>query len=201
MNLIWVKLSTMKTLIITAHPSPRGFTHKLAQVYQAQKKEAGGEAEIIDLYQTKHQQPFYGFEDKKKKKTKSLSAAQDYFHKKIAQTDEIVFIYPVWWGGMPAILKNWLDTNLTSGFAFKYVEGKPVGLLKRKRVKIFATAGGSTFLYILSGLALSMKHVWRLNVIKFCGMRLTEFKVFGNFDTKNRDEKNALEYVQQSAEQ
>ena len=48
-------------------------------------------------------------------------------HVKIKEADEIVFCFPVWWGDAPAILKNWLDYNFTSGFAFKY---DPIGVIK-----------------------------------------------------------------------
>jgi putative NADPH-quinone reductase len=41
-------------------------------------------------------------------------------HEKITGCDEMAFFFPVWWGGVPAILKNFFDSNLTSGFAFKY---------------------------------------------------------------------------------
>jgi len=42
--------------------------------------------------------------------------------KKIKNSQEIILIFPIWWGGMPAIMKNFFDTNLTSGFSFKYVK-------------------------------------------------------------------------------
>jgi NAD(P)H dehydrogenase (quinone) len=39
---------------------------------------------------------------------------------KILWADEIVLVFPIWWGDMPAIMKNWMDCNFMSGFAFKY---------------------------------------------------------------------------------
>jgi len=45
---------------------------------------------------------------------------KDKLQKKMSKADEYIFIFPVWWGGMPAILKNFFDTNLSSGFAFEY---------------------------------------------------------------------------------
>lgn len=37
---------------------------------------------------------------------------------KIVQADAIIVQYPLWWYGMPAILKGWFDRVFVSGFAF-----------------------------------------------------------------------------------
>ena len=56
----------MKTLIITAHPSEHGFTHRIAQKYAKAASEKGSEVEILDLYAKENQQDFLRFEDIKK---------------------------------------------------------------------------------------------------------------------------------------
>jgi NAD(P)H dehydrogenase (quinone) len=32
-------------------------------------------------------------------------------HEKISNADEIVLVAPIWWGQIPAIMKNFIDTN------------------------------------------------------------------------------------------
>jgi putative NADPH-quinone reductase len=59
---------------------------------------------------------------------------------KILAANELVFIFPIWWGDAPAILKNFIDCNFHSGFAFRYENGKSVGLLKGKSARIIATS-------------------------------------------------------------
>lgn len=54
--------------------------------------------------------------------------------------DELVFVFPIWWGDAPAILKNFIDCNFHSGFAFRYENGRPIGLLKGKSARIIATS-------------------------------------------------------------
>jgi putative NADPH-quinone reductase/1,4-dihydroxy-2-naphthoate octaprenyltransferase len=41
----------------------------------------------------------------------------------IVWADHLVFVYPTWWGTMPALLKGFLDRVLTPGFAFEEIEG------------------------------------------------------------------------------
>ncbi len=53
----------MKTLIITAHPSSKGFTHAIAQALKEERESKGAHVEIIDLYRTDLKQDFLRFEE------------------------------------------------------------------------------------------------------------------------------------------
>ena len=107
-----------KTLIVSAHPSSLGFTHKIAQEYKKSVEENNGSAFILDLYNEENLQDYLKFENVKTdfpQDEKTLS-----MHKKISEADEIVLVAPIWWGQVPAIMKNFIDTNFGAGFAFKY---------------------------------------------------------------------------------
>lgn len=127
MKYLLLKKISMNTLIITAHPSQESFTHTIAETYRENSELEGRQVEILDLYTTELKQDFLRF-DKMSNfgKDKITQAMQQ----KIEWAEEIVFIFPVWWADTPAIMKNWIDCNFTAGFAFNYVNGKPVGLLK-----------------------------------------------------------------------
>jgi NAD(P)H dehydrogenase (quinone) len=36
--------------------------------------------------------------------------------------EHIIFVFPVWWGGMPAIMKGYIDRVFAEGFAYEYVD-------------------------------------------------------------------------------
>ena len=38
----------------------------------------------------------------------------------ITWAQHLVWVYPIWWGGLPALLKGFLDRIFLPGFAFKY---------------------------------------------------------------------------------
>lgn len=40
--------------------------------------------------------------------------------RQIHWAEHLVFVYPVWWGGIPALLKGFFDRVFLPGFAFKY---------------------------------------------------------------------------------
>ena len=177
------------SLIITAQPSPKGFVHNIAQSYAKGIKASGGKAEILDLYAKKNHQPFLKFEDIKEWPQENLQNMQ----KKIKEADEIVFCFPVWWGDAPAILKNWLDYNFTSGFAFKYDPKGVIKLLKGKQAKVLATSDAPGFAY---GSILSpMRIMWCQLRLSFCGIKTSHFKVFGNM--RKRDEANKTKLLKE----
>lgn len=172
----------MNVLIITAHPSKNGFTHRIAKAYSSVSKKNKSNVEILDLYKTKLQQKFLKFEDKRKMpQTKELKEIQ----KKISWADELVFVFPVWWSGAPAIMKNFIDTNLGSGFAFKYENGKVVGLLKGKIAKVFVTCDGSGLMY-----KMFLAPVWKLGILKFCGFKVGSFTIFDKMIKMDESKRN-----------
>ena len=101
----------MHSLIITAHPSSHGFTHAIAHKYKETKEKNGHTVEILDLYKTDLHLDFMAYEEKSD--MKQLSPACLVMQANITDADELVFVFPVWWVNMPAILKNFFDTIFT----------------------------------------------------------------------------------------
>ncbi len=178
-----------KTLIVTAHPSSHSFTHALAKHYAKAFQKAGGKAEILDLYARENQQPFLKFEDVKEWPSDNLK----YMQKKIKDADELVFCFPVWWSDSPAILKNWFQFNFTTDFAFKYTDKGPQGFLKDKTAKFFVTADGPGFLF--GGILAPMRLTFQFLILKFCGIKTTKFKVYGNM--RKRDDTNRAKILRE----
>ena len=169
-------------LIITAHPSERNLTKGIADIFFSEKEKQGHEVELIDLYKDK-QLAYHHFEDANN--PPPLSEAQKYYQDKITWADEMIIVYPFWWGTTPAILKNWLDSTLYTGFAFKYAEnGRPMGLLQGKSVRIISTSGAPAWMYCLNGIRRANKKIWKQSIVEFCGMKFEGYHLFGGMDTK-----------------
>ena len=106
----------MHTLIVTAHPSSKGFTHSIANSFAKGLEASNNTFEILDLYKTELQQSFLSFENIREL---PLDENKIMIQSKITLADELIFVHPIWWGGMPAILKNFIDLNITPGFGYK----------------------------------------------------------------------------------
>ena len=175
----------MKKLIITANPSSKGFTHKIADTLAKLSHHQWDDVEILDLYTTPLRQDFLTYEDKKEQ---PKDATTKKMQEKIMWADELVFVFPIWRGDAPAIMKNFLDCNFSAGFAFKYVEWwKAIWLLQGKSARIIATSGAPTFFYKI---LLHIQWLWKMNRIAYCGIKQKSFTVFGNMD-RTKTDKNA----------
>lgn len=185
----------MKILIITAHPSEHGFTHKIAEVYKKASEKKENIVEVMDLYDTKIKQDFLNFDDIKKIK---ITSEMQFIQNKILWADELVFVFPIWWTDAPAIVKNFFDTNFSSGFAFKYENKKPVGLLNGKTAKIFATCDGPGFYYRFPIIPLRL--IWGKARLGFCGIKLEKFVIFDKMRTRDEKQREKmLKSVEHSA--
>lgn len=175
----------MKTLIITAHPGKYGFTHKIADTYKRAKNEKGWEVEILDLYAKENQQDFLIFEDIKNVPEDPTVARMQ---SKITESDELVFIFPLWWYGEPAVMKNFWDKNFSARFAYRYIDGKPVGLLTGKTARVFFTSDGPWYYQWI--LLQPVRTIWWLTRLRFCGIRMKSFVLFSSMRTRDEKKKN-----------
>ena len=179
-------------LIIVAHPKEDSFSFAIAKKYKEISLKQNHSVEILDLYRDENQQPFFTFEDANSLTT---TTQMQYYQDKISKSQEIVFVFPYWWGSMPAILKNFFDWNLSKGFAFEYKKSRPVGLLQGKNIKVFTTSGAPYFIYMLTGANRRLKNMFKEQIVNFCGMKLESFKIFGGVDTNSSNTKNILEQI------
>jgi len=179
-------------LIIVANPKTNSFSFAMANQYKKISKENNDTVEIIDLYEDENQQPFFTYANVNELVT---TKEMKYYQEKISHANEIVFIFPYWWGSTPAILKNFFDWNLSKGFAFEYVNSRPKGLLQNKTVKVFTTTGAPYFIYMLTGANRRLKNMFKEQIIEFCGMKLEEFNIFGGVDTSSKKTNEILNKI------
>jgi putative NADPH-quinone reductase len=108
-------MSKKKILIINGHPDKESFNFGLSSAYKKGAEKSG--AEIIEIrIRELNFNPNLEFGYRKRTELEpDLLEAQE----KLKWADHIVWIYPVWWGSVPAIMKGFLDRVLLPGFAFK----------------------------------------------------------------------------------
>lgn len=136
-----------KAIIVYAHPYNGSYA---AATLEAAKKgfEAKGKAyEVIDLHADKFDPVYHGMELAKYSKGLVIDENAKRYVAMIKEADELVFIYPTWWGGMPAILKGFVDKVFLSGDGFwetlspkgvfPFLWGRSTWI---KRVSIFTTS-------------------------------------------------------------
>jgi NAD(P)H dehydrogenase (quinone) len=182
-------------LIIIANPNSKSLTHAMANIIKEEKEKQSLNVKILDLYND-HKQDFLTF-DNPNQIPQDLNTA--YHQELISWADEMIFIFPYWWGSEPAILHNWVDSNLLSGFAFEFKDERPNGLLTGKRVHIYTTSGTPKFVYTITGGYRWLKKRWQKGIVEFCGMKLDGFHTYGGIDASSTKIESILSNVRKSA--
>ncbi|CAN1578815.1 MdaB Putative NADPH-quinone reductase (modulator of drug activity B) [Spirosomataceae bacterium] len=104
-----------KVLIIQGHPDRESYCRALSMAYKVGALNAGAEVQEIIVSDLKFN-PNLEFGYRKRTELEpDLLAAQE----KIKWAEHLVIIYPLWWGGMPALLKGFFDRTFLPGFAFQ----------------------------------------------------------------------------------
>jgi len=183
-------------LLIVAHPKENSFSFAMANKYKQTRETLGDKVELLDLYREKNQQSFFTYDDVNNVKSEQTI----YYQKKIKDADELVFVFPYWWGSYPAILHNFIDWNFARGFAFEYINSRPKGLLSGKSVRVFTTTGAPKFIYFLTGANRRIKNNFKEQVVNFCGMELASFNIYGGVDTSSKKMDNILGDIEKLAQ-
>jgi NAD(P)H dehydrogenase (quinone) len=165
-----------KILIINGHPDVESFNFALAAAYKKGAVAAGAEVQEIlvrDLNFNPNLQ--FGY-----RKRTELEADLIESQVKIKWADHIVFVYPVWWGSVPAILKGFLDRTFLPGFAFQKRENSVWWdkLLTGKTGRIICTLDQPAWYYWLVYRQPSTFAMKKL-VFEFCGIKPTGTTTIG----------------------
>jgi putative NADPH-quinone reductase len=89
--------------------------------------------------------------------------------------DHMVWVHPVWWGGLPALLKDFIDRIFLPSIMFDYNEAKLGGMgwdgyLEGKTARIIATMDTPKILYRLLYSAPSINQL-KKTTLEFCGVK------------------------------
>ncbi|MDZ7936846.1 MAG: NAD(P)H-dependent oxidoreductase [Rhodoferax sp.] len=115
-------------LIILGHPTNDSYSAALATHYANSAEAAGHTVRTLRLADLQFNPLLNGSDPHQHPLEADLLAAQD----SMLWAQHIAWVFPVWWGGVPALLKGFLDRSFVSGWAFKFNKGSafPVPLLK-----------------------------------------------------------------------
>src|SRR5690606_877852 len=95
----------MKHAVILAHPRPRSFVRLLADTYLTAVRGLGAEAELIDLYAMDFD-PCLKAEEIPDPTEARPGADVVAERRRLMDADVFCLVYPIWFGGPPAILKG-----------------------------------------------------------------------------------------------
>lgn len=169
----------MKILIIYTYPNHESLNGNILDSFQ-QNISSKHTVRIFDLYQENFNPVLY-FDKEHRRRDLQYSVETKSYREAITWSDHIVFIFPIWWSGMPAILKGFIDRVFAQNFAYSYSTKKitPNKLLKGKTAAIIVTHDTP---YIISKIIQKdYGQVLKTQILKnMCGIQVTKFYSLAN---------------------
>ena len=146
----------MNVLIVLAHPEPQSFNGALAQVAAKTFVANGDVVRISDLYARQFNPDEHArhFLQRKNPMRFDAQTEQRFNHGQgtlpadvmreiddVLWADFVMLQFPLWWFGVPAILKGWMDRVFAYGALYTGSRRFHTGVCQGKRAMLSVTAG------------------------------------------------------------
>ncbi|MGM0124024.1 hypothetical protein IGI37_001398 [Enterococcus sp. AZ194] len=142
----------MNTVIVYNHPYNGSFCHALLEAVINGAKKAGHTVDLLDLDKDKFNPVMTGQDLLAFRNHEAIDLqALDYIQR-IKQADHLVFIFPIWWELMPAMMKGFIDKVIFPGATFTYTKsgyGMIGSLTKLKSTTVITTMNTPKIMYKL----------------------------------------------------
>ena len=144
----------MKTLVVYAHPVEGSFNSCVRDVVVECLLQQNHEVRLRDLY-AENFDPFLSANERALHHTPPSTRpelARDV--EDLRWCEAIVFVYPTWWSGLPAMLKGWIDRTWMNEVAWVLPAGANTirpRLANIRRLVAVTTHGSSKFVNALQG--------------------------------------------------
>lgn len=186
----------MNILLVSAYPNAKSFDAAIVKDI-ADNVPVKNNLKILDLYADDFQPVLYFDNDHPRRELKNdpeMAKYRDLF----TWAKQIIFVFPIWWGGMPAILKGFVDRLIVAGFAYRYVDGHPTGLLTGRNAWIVTTYDSDN--YAAHG-EIDYGYVLKNQVLLMSGIRTTASFQLGNMKhTEAGKRESFLEKIKNAAQ-
>jgi NAD(P)H dehydrogenase (quinone) len=176
-----------KILVILGQPQRQSFGGAVAAAYAEGARSAPAEVRELFLGDLTFN-PFGPVSaDAPTELEPDLAAAQE----SIRWADHLVFVYPIWWGTIPALLKSFVERVFQQGFAMRIHADSPWWdkLLTGKSARLIVTMNTPPLIYRLV-FHQPGHHTMKRSILGFCGVkpvRITEMGPLRNSSAARRE--------------
>lgn len=139
----------MVTIIFT-HPWAGSFNKAVLDAVVNKLSSENKEYQIIDLYKDNFNPTFSIEELALFSKGETTYELTKQYQEKLKNSDEVIFIFPIWWSFIPAVLKGFIDKVMLKGYAYQIDNTGWHPLLVFERVTILTTSQSPTEYFVKS---------------------------------------------------
>jgi len=163
----------MKCLVLYSHPNPRSFNHAVLETVAEILPVRGHEVVIRDLYALPFD-PVLKPGDLAGIQSGNLPEDIKIEQEHVSWADALIIIHPIWWTGLPAMFKGYIDRVFCYGFAYSFDAKGLVPHFKGKKALIINTQGTPQAAYEASGMFGALKMTSDTGIYNFCGLEVVD---------------------------
>lgn len=165
----------MNILVIYAHPYNKSFNHAIKESIINAAETAQHNVVVRDLYALNFNPVLSASELVNSFKGGEVPEDVRIEQEHLAWAEAVVLVYPLWWAGMPAILRGYLDRIFSYGFAYTATDAGIVGLLGNKRIIMVNTIGAAEEVYQKNGMLNALETIANPGIFNFCGTSVEKY--------------------------
>jgi NAD(P)H dehydrogenase (quinone) len=171
----------MSTLIVYSNTNDKGHCHAILESVKEQLKVKGETFILADLNADKYDPVMYANEHYTAGKHE-ISQQTKKYREQLSATNKIIYIYPIWWNTMPAIMKGYFDKVFGARFAFKFIKKSylpfaiPVGLLTDKKAVVIVSTGAQGWMSCLFQ-GNRFKKIVAHDILGYCGIKAKVYSI------------------------
>lgn len=156
----------MHVLTVIDHPNPASFSHAAAAEFMRGAQDAGHTTELADL-NAEGFSPLWSMADIEASDTPpdDVKREQD----RIDRCDAICLVFPLFWWGMPSMMKGWMDRVFSWGWAYDQLDDPDVSLLKNRTGVLLVPAGARSDEMEEEGYTAALDTLWTKGTFGYFG--------------------------------
>lgn len=165
-----------RVLVLNGNPDRASLCGALAEAVGEASTHAGRQTRILHLGDMNFDADLkHGYRQRM-----ALEPDLEAFKTALEWCDTFVLVHPLWWGAAPAKLKGLFDRVLLPGFAFQYVEGKPLPekLLAGRTARVLITTDTPGW-FLRTVYRNAWPNVLRRQILDFVGLKVTRMVTVG----------------------
>lgn len=130
----------MHVLTVLDHPNPASFSAAVAARFMEGCRVAGHSVELADLHAERFDPRWSNADiEREARTTDGSDVARE--QERIGRADGICLVFPLYWWGMPSMMKGWVDRVWSWGWAYDQLDDPEISLQRPRPGLLLVPAG------------------------------------------------------------
>lgn len=176
----------MHVLTVLDHPNPESLSAALAKQFMDGAEAAGHSAELADLH-AEGFDPRWSMQDIEADDGAKMPSDISFEQDRIARADAICMVFPLFWWGMPAMSKGWVDRVWSWGWAYDQLDDPELSLQRPRTGVLLVPAGARSDEMKDKGYLEALETAWIKGTFGYFGLSPRKLEIlYGSTGSESR---------------